>query len=77
MQEPKTGQGWMFPNERKEKDSQPDFRGSLNVGGTTTQFAGWKTVSKAGKKYISLRVDTPYEAPAPQKQQSDDWGDTW
>jgi uncharacterized protein (DUF736 family) len=50
-----TNKGALFKND-KEKDSQPDFRGTVNVDGTDYQLAAWvKTSDKVGK-YFSLSV---------------------
>ena len=44
-----------FKND-KENERQPDFRGTVNVGGTDYQLAAWvKTSDKVGK-YFSLSV---------------------
>ena len=50
-----TIKGALFKNQI-EKDSQPDFRGTVNVDGTDYQLAAWvKTSDKVGK-YFSLSV---------------------
>lgn len=46
--------GAMFTNQRKVKDTHPDFNGSVMVGGVEYFMSGWKKVSKAGKPFISL-----------------------
>jgi hypothetical protein len=53
---PQPGMGTLFRNERKSKDAQPDYRGSLSLpDGTTMQLGGWVTQGKDGK-YLSLKV---------------------
>ena len=50
-----TNKGALFKNE-KENERQPDFRGTVNVGGKAYQLAAWvKTSDKVGK-YFSLSV---------------------
>ena len=50
-----TDKGSLFKNDKKEKDSQPDYKGSLNVGGTDYWLAAWLKTGKSGK-YMSLAV---------------------
>ena len=53
-----TNSGVLFANKYKEDgDSRPDFVGSLDVDGTEYRLAGWKNTSKAGKRYISVKVE--------------------
>lgn len=51
-----TDRGALFKNDRKERESQPDYRGSLNVGGTDYWISAWLNESRDGKKYMSLSV---------------------
>lgn len=54
------GMGTLFPNE-KEKESQPDYRGSLTLAsGEVVKFAGWKKQGAKGP-YLSLKIDKPRE----------------
>ena len=53
-----TNSGVLFANKYKEEcDVSPDFVGSLDVNGTEYRLAGWKNTSKAGKRYISVKVE--------------------
>lgn len=53
---PKPSTGALFKNERKEKDHQPDYKGSLTLpDGSTMQLGGW-IVQGANGKYLSLKV---------------------
>ena len=52
----KDGTGVLFKNERKTKDGQPDYQGSLTVNGKQVQLGGWLNTAKSGKKYMSLSV---------------------
>lgn len=41
----------------KTKDTQPDFKGYVNIKGVDYQLAGWKRVSsKTGETFISLQI---------------------
>lgn len=48
--------GALFKNDKKEKPSQPDYKGSLNVAGVDYWLAAWLNTSKGGQKYMSVKV---------------------
>lgn len=53
---PKPSTGALFKNERKEKDHQPDYKGTLCLpDGSTMQLGGWISQGAKGK-YLSLKV---------------------
>ena len=56
-----TNRGVLFKNKYKEKDSQPDYKGDINVDGKELEIAAWIKTSKAGNKFMSLSVSEPYE----------------
>lgn len=71
-----TNTGLLKKNERKEKDSHPDYNGSVNVEGVDYWLSGWVKVGRegsklAGQRYFSLAL-TPKEEqqgrPAPRAQ---------
>ena len=66
----KTNRGSLFENEHKEKDTQPDFTGSINVNGTVFWISGWKEMTQAGKKKLSLSVKEQEERPAEAPRQT-------
>jgi hypothetical protein len=52
----KPGTGSLFKNDRKSKDAQPDYKGSLTLpDGSTMQLGGWITQGANGK-YLSLKI---------------------
>lgn len=63
--------GALFKAKQKKNDKAPDYTGNIDVdaelielvqsGAEKVQLAGWLKTSKAGSKYISLRVSAPYE----------------
>lgn len=67
-----TNKGVLFKNE-KTNDSQPDYKGSVNVDGVEMWFSGWiKTAGpnarNPGSKFLSVAVekkDAKYLKPAP------------
>lgn len=52
-----TNKGILSKNDRKEKDSHPDVKGTLNVGGVEYWLSGWKKERKDGSgTFYSLSV---------------------
>lgn len=56
-----TNSGVLFKNDRKQKDSHPDYQGQINVNGTDYWLSAWIKASKDGTKRMSLAVK-PKEA---------------
>ena len=52
--------GSLFTNQRKVKDTHPDFNGSVMIGGVEYFVSGWKKVARTGKTFISMAF-TPKE----------------
>lgn len=63
-----TDRGVLFKNDRKEQDSHPDYRGSINVGGQELWLSAWIKEGQKGK-FMSLSVK-PKEDKKPQPQQA-------
>jgi len=54
-------QGALFVNDRKEKESQPDYTGPISdESGAKFRVAAWKK-EKNGRKYLSLVVSDLYK----------------
>jgi uncharacterized protein (DUF736 family) len=51
-----TNRGALFRNDDKTEEKQPDYRGSINVGGVDHWLSAWIKTSKQGTKYMSLSV---------------------
>ena len=66
-----TDSGALFKNDKGDNQNRPDYRGSLNVGGTDYWISAWLKTSKAGAKFMSLSVSAkdantaPNPGPAP------------
>jgi hypothetical protein len=57
--EHKENSGSLFTNSKKNKDTQPDYTGTINIDGTLYQISAWKNEAKSGKKYFGLKVQLP------------------
>ncbi|HEY8879193.1 MAG TPA: hypothetical protein VIN03_16615 [Roseateles sp.] len=51
-----TNRGVLFVNDRKQRDSQPDRTGTLNVEGVEYFLDGWLKTSQGGKQFLSVSV---------------------
>jgi len=82
-----TNRGALFKNGRREKDTHPEYRGSINVGGEDYWLSAWVKTAKDGQRYFSLTVQAkntktvpqvqryPTSIPAPQTRTVDDFDD--
>jgi len=50
-----TNKGALFRNNRKEKETHPDYNGSINIDGHDYWLSGWLKDGKQGK-FFSLSV---------------------
>jgi hypothetical protein len=57
----KTNRGSMFENDRKTKDTQPDFTGSIDVEGRIYWLHAWKDMTSGGKKRLSVSIQLQEE----------------
>lgn len=72
-----TNRGSVWPNKRKEKDTHPDFTGSLNVDGVDYWVSAWRRKEGASPESPSLTFSVrPKEQsaskPAARKPVADD-----
>lgn len=57
----KNNSGAIFKN-NKTKDTQPDYKGTVNVNGKDMQVSLWvKTSSKDGSKFFSVSFQEPFK----------------
>ena len=60
-----TNTGLLSRNDRKEKDTHPDYKGQINVDGVEYWLSGWVKERKDGTgKFFSLSVSPKNAAPA-------------
>ena len=64
--ETKINSGAIFKN-TKTKETQPDYRGKVNVNGKEMEISLWVKESKTGSKYFSASFQEPYVKPVSQE----------
>lgn len=67
-----TNRGSIWKNEKKDKDTHPDFTGSLNVGGVEYWVSAWKRKEGAAAKApaLSFSIKPKDEQPTSQRAPS-------
>jgi len=61
--ETKNNTGAIFKNDKKTAETQPDYKGKVNVNGADMEVALWLKESKSGTKYFSATFQEPYVKP--------------
>lgn len=51
-----TNRGALWKNARKDRDTHPDYTGSVNVGGSEFWLSAWLKTARDGSKFMSLSV---------------------
>jgi hypothetical protein len=54
--EQKDNTGSLFKNDRKEKDTHPDYKGSALINGVDHWLDAWINEDRNGNKYMSLKL---------------------
>jgi len=59
--------GVLFKNDRRVKESQPEYTGNVQVSGQEYWLSAWVKTSKDGKKFFSLAMTAKEEMPKTQQ----------
>lgn len=73
--ENKINTGAIFKNLKKEKETQPDYRGKINVDGAEKEIALWVRTSQKGTQYFSASISEPYIVEEKHESKSEDFND--
>jgi uncharacterized protein (DUF736 family) len=65
--ETKVNTGAIFKNNKKQKETHPDYQGKVNVNGKEMQIALWLKESSKGLKYFSCSFSEPYVNEEPKQ----------
>jgi len=79
----KENSGAIFKNDRKEKETHPDYTGIINVAGKDYQISLWIKEGKKGKffsasikePYVKKQYDEPFTSAAKQSKTFTDTSD--
>lgn len=59
--EQKNNSGAIFRNVKKEKETQPDYKGMAVIDGKDKEIAAWVKTSQKGTQYLSIKISDSYE----------------
>ena len=66
--EQRDNSGSLFKNDRKEKETHPDYKGSCMVGGVEMWMSAWLKTSGNGTKFMSFSFQPKEQQQAPVRQ---------
>lgn len=50
------GQGTLFINKSKKKETQPDLEGKISINGVVFRLAAWRRLGKSGDPWFSIQA---------------------
>jgi len=53
---PRENTGSLFKNDKKTNEKQPDYQGTMLIGGKEMRLAGWMKKSANGSSFMSLQL---------------------
>jgi hypothetical protein len=71
MEYDNTNRGSIWKNDKKDKDTHPDFTGSLNVGGVEYWVSAWKRKEGAAAKAPALSFSVKPKDDQPKRATAD------
>lgn len=66
--EMKDNTGTLFRNEKKQSETQPDYRGEALVNGESVWMSAWLNTSAKGTKYMKFAFSPKEERPQQTQQ---------
>ncbi len=66
--EQRDNSGSLFKNDRKEKETHPDYKGSCMVGGVEMWMSAWLKTGANGTKFMSFSFQPKDQQQAPARQ---------
>lgn len=66
--EVKQNSGSLFKNDRKEKETHPDYKGSALINGVEMWMSAWLKTSGNGTKFMSFSFQPKDQQQAPARQ---------
>jgi uncharacterized protein (DUF736 family) len=67
--EEKNMAGSLWPNQYKDSETKPDFKGTVTIEGKQWTLAAWASKTKAGADYYSLKASEPYKKPVETEEE--------
>jgi uncharacterized protein (DUF736 family) len=75
MEYDNTNTGVLFKNET-DNDKAPAYKGKINVNGSDFELAAWIKTGKSGQKFMSLKVQPPFQKQAKPEQTATPFDDS-
>ena len=66
--EQRDNSGSLFKNDRKEKETHPDYKGSAMINGQEMWMSAWLKTASNGSKFMSFSFQAKDQQAAPQAQ---------